>query len=267
MGQPVVVENRAGAGGQIGVEAAAKAPGDGYTLVVSSPAGFTIIPALKPKVPYDPIRDFTHLTMLVRNPLVFAVAPSLPVKNMTEFVAYARAHPGEINYGSSGVGSVLHLAVEMVRDKTGINITHIPYKGGIPVIQALLGGQIQMGVGGPVDMPKRAAQGQLRMIGQTTATRHPLIPEVPTLAEAGLGDVAVTGWFGLSAPAGLPAPVAARLQRETVAFLGEPETRKRLVELGCDSAPMSPAEFTKFIAGEMELWRKTFSTRGFAPED
>lgn len=267
MGQSFVVENRAGAGGLIGVEVAAKAPGDGYTLVVSSPAGFTIIPALKPKVPYDPLKDFTHITMLVRNPLVFAVVPSLPVNNMTEFVAYAKARPGQVYYGSSGVGSVLHLSVEMVREKTGVDIVHVPYKGGIPVILALLSGQIQMGVGGPVDMPKRAASGQLRMIGQTTAKRHPLIPDVPTLAESGLGDVAVTGWFGLSAPAGLPQGIAARLHRETIATISDSAMRQRLVSLGCDAAPMSSEEFTKFIADEAMLWSKTFKSRGFNIEE
>ena len=267
MNQSFVVENRPGAGGQIGSETVARSAPDGYTLVISSPGGFTILPALRPKVPYDPIKDFTHVSNVARNPLVFAVAPAVPVRDMTELIKYAKAKPGAIRYGSAGVGSVLHLATELVIERTGIEMIHIPFKGGVPVIQALISGEIEMGVGGPVDMPKRAATGALRMIGQTSPTRHPLIPNVPTLAEAGLGDVAVMGWFGLSAPAGLPVAVLGRLHKETIAFLEDAEVKSRLTALGCEPAPMTPPEFTRLIAEETRMWAKTFKAKGITPED
>ncbi len=262
VGQPVVVENRPGAGGNVGAEAVARAPADGHTLMLTSIAIQGIGPALYPKLPFDPIRDFTPITQLTAIPNVLAVHPSLPAKSVSELIALARKRPGAIAFASAGAGTSMHLSAELLKSIARIEVLHIPYKGSAPAMQDLIGGHTQMVFDNlPFVLPFVKA-GKVRALAVTTVARNPQLPEVPTMIEAGVAGYDVTSWFGLAAPGGLPAPLVDRWYQESAKALQHPDTRQRFSDLGASIVGSTPAEFGAFIRTELARWAQVVKTSG-----
>ena len=264
LGQPVVVENRAGATTQIGIEQVARAPADGYTLLLGS-VEMTMLPALKKHFPYDPLRDLTPVAMYASSWTVFAVNPKFPAKTLPELVAYAKAHPGAVRYGSNGVGGALHLPVEMLRMKTGIQLTHVPYKGGGQIAVDAVSGQIEMaslGIASAVQFHDR-----LRLLAQTGPIRHPAIADVPTTAELSMPEVRMETWFGVMAPANTPQTVVARLTRAMEPIVQQESFKQKLFSMGCAAAWKPPAAFASFIADETKKWARLIPAFGIPQED
>lgn len=262
LGQPVVVESRPGAGGTTGVDTVARAAPDGHTIVLGSAGGLAISPGLQPNLPYQPLRDLAPITLavIVNEPLV--VNAALPYRTLAELLAAAKAQPGRLNYGSSGPGGMPHLAGELVRLAAGIEITHVPYRGGAPRAMALVAGEVQMGFADlPALLPHLRA-GALRALAIGSTERHPLLPEVPTMAEAGLPGVMTDNWHGLVAPAGTPAPALAALHRAAAAALTEPETARLLREQGAIPVGNSQAEFAAFLKAETARWQDVIQRAG-----
>ena len=260
LGQPVVVEARAGANGIIGADAVAKSALDGHTLLLHSSA-HAINASLYKKLPFDTEKTFAPVAPVVApGAFVLVVHPSLPATNLRELVEYARAKPGVVSYGSAGIGNGLHLAGEMLAQMTGIDLLHVPYKGAAPIVNDLVGGQIQMMFNSPMAVQTFVREGKLRIIGQTGASRMPALPDVPTLAESGVPGLAgyeATSWFGLYAPAGTPAEVVARLNAETIRAMNQPEVMSRLAVLGTGALPpTTPAQFGAFTRSEIERYAK-----------
>ncbi|MFT8246069.1 Bug family tripartite tricarboxylate transporter substrate binding protein [Roseomonas sp. BN140053] len=254
VGQPFVVENRAGGGSLVGCVAAARAAPDGYTLLIGPADGLAILPALKRDMPYDPVRDFSPIALAATSPFVFCVNAQVPVHSLGELVSYARSSPDAIKFGSPGVGSISQLAVELLCSRTGVRMTHVPYRGGGPAVADLLGGQLQLFAGSPQLMTSNAQGGQVRMLAQTGRSRHPLTPDVPTTAELGMADIAVESWFGLLGPAGLPEPIRSKLMEASLLLLHDPAIRQVFVGVGADVAPLSSTEFSAFIGEEVRKW-------------
>lgn len=264
LGQPVVVENRAGAGAQIGIEATIKSAPDGYTLLVSSNS---ILPVLKKIAPYDPAKDLTPITMIAVSPIVYVVNAKSKINTMAELLATAKAKPGGVTFGSAGMGSALHLSVEMLSAVTGIDMLHVPYKGGTPMMTAVVAGDIEMVPTSP-DFAKRFMDSkQLRSIAQTGKVRQALLPDVPTTTELGIPEVDVVSWFGLFAPAKLPSEIAVRLAAEVAAVVKLPAVRQRLAAVGADISAMTPATFTSYVDLENQKWTKIVRAAKVALED
>jgi len=264
LGQPVVVENRAGAGAQIGIEATIKSAPDGYTLLVSSNS---ILPVLKKIAPYDPAKDLTPITMIAVSPIVYVVNAKSKINTMAELLATAKAKPGGLTFGSAGMGSALHLSVEMLSAVTGIDMLHVPYKGGTPMMTAVVAGDIEMVPTSP-DFAKRFMDSkQLRSIAQTGKVRQALLPDVPTTTELGIPEVDVVSWFGLFAPAKLPSEIAVRLAAEVAAVVKLPAVRQRLAAVGADISAMTPATFTSYVDLENQKWTKIVRAAKVALED
>jgi tripartite-type tricarboxylate transporter receptor subunit TctC len=255
LGQPVIVENRTGAGGNIGMDIVAKAPADGYTIGMGSIGTHGINPSVYAKMPFDPLRDFVPITFVASNINVLVVNPSLPVQNVQQLIAYARANPGKLSYGSAGTGTSQHLAGELFKQLAGIDMTHVPYKGAGPAVADLIGGQIPLMFADISASLGHIRAGKLRALGVTTRERTPLL-DVPTVIEQGVADFDVNAWFGLMAPAGTPREAVARLSAESAKALNLPATRERLQSLGLNPAPNTPEEFARFIRGELERWAK-----------
>ncbi|ONG58909.1 LacI family transcriptional regulator [Pseudoroseomonas deserti] len=250
----VVIENRSGAGGVVGTDAAAKAAPDGTTMVLTSAGAIAISPTLMPAMPFDVARDLAPLTLVALMPELLAVNPKLPVKTLAELIAYAKARPGEVNFASSGNGSMPHLAGESLRFATGVEIIHIPYRGAAPAVTDLMAGQVQMMF---ADMPALLSQvqaGALRPIALAGDARSPLLPEVPTLAEAGQPTVAPVNWYGLVVSAKTPAPIQALLQEAAAQALRDPELVAAYAGQGAKASPSSAEEFRRFIAEETRRW-------------
>jgi tripartite-type tricarboxylate transporter receptor subunit TctC len=253
--QPVVVENRAGAGGVLGTEFVAKAPADGYTLLMGTIGGLAVSMSLLPDRGYDTLRDFAPITQAVNVTSILVTHPSVPVKSVQELLALARLHPGKLNYGSSGGGTVTHLAGELLKLMGGVNIIHVPYKGGAPALTAILSGEVDLTYENSLIIVPHIKSGKVRALGVTSAQRSKLLPDLPSVAEA-LPGYGASGWYGLVAPAATPKDVLARLNAEAVKALRSPDVAERLSGQGAEPAPGSPGDFAAFIRAEIDKWSK-----------
>ncbi|MCC6194270.1 MAG: tripartite tricarboxylate transporter substrate binding protein [Burkholderiales bacterium] len=267
LGQQVVVDNRPGAAGIAGTDVAAKSPPDGYTLALIGMTTHAANPWLYKKLAYDPIKDFAPISVAIVSPLVLIVNPSVPAKNVQELIAYAKANPGKVNYGSAGVGNTLHLAGELFKTRAGIDINHIPYKGASAAMQDLLGGRIEMMID-LVQTPLAQIQaGKLRALGTTGSTRLALLPDVPTIAEQGLPGFEFATWIGIAAPAGTPKPIVDRLFAEMTKALANPEVQAAFGKQGMQVAPSkSPEAFAQFIQSDKERVGEIIKRAGIQPE-
>jgi tripartite-type tricarboxylate transporter receptor subunit TctC len=255
LGQPVVVENRTGAGGNIGMAVVAKAPPDGYTIGMGGIGPNGINPSVYASMPFDPVRDFAPITFVASNVNVLVVNPSVPAHNVQELIAYAKANPGKLSFGSAGRGTSQHLAGELFKLSTGIEMTHVPYKGAGPAVSDLIAGQIPLMFADISAALGHIRAGRLRALGVTTRERTPLL-DVPTLIEQGVPDFDVNAWFGLMAPAGTPREIVDRLNTDSVKALRQPAIRERLESVGLKPAPDTPEEFGRFVQGEIDRWAK-----------
>ena len=266
LGQPVVVENRAGATGNIGAELVAKAPADGYTLLMGQAGNLTINISLMAKIPFDPVRDFSPVTMVASTPNVLVVHPSLPVRTVKDLIALAKAKPGQINYATSGIGSPGHLAAELLNKSAGIRLVHIPYKGAAPALLDVVAGNAHLYFTSAVSAQPFIPSGRLRMVAVASAKRSPSLPEVPTVAEAGFPEFDVSSWWGVVAPASTPREVVIRLQTEIHRVIALPEIRAKLAEQGLDIATNTPEQFAAYIKSETAKWAKLIREVGVKPE-
>lgn len=265
-GQPFLIENRSGAGGNIGAEAVATSDPDGYTLLFTAPPPLTTNTALYKKMNFDPTKAFAPISLIATVPIVLVVNPSLPVKNLQELIALAKQKPGTLNFGSSGIGSTNHLAGELLRSMAGINIVHVPYRGAAPAMNDLLGGQIPMMFDNMPALLQQVQSKTINAIAVAGATRAAALPDVPTVAESGLPGFEAFAWFGLVAPAKTPAPVLAQLQSEVEQILKLPDVQKRFAELGADPGKLSGDAFGKFLADDSEKWTKIIRSAGVSME-
>jgi tripartite-type tricarboxylate transporter receptor subunit TctC len=261
MGQQWVIENLAGAGGTVGATAAAKAPGDGYTLFCGA-VHHTIAESLYTKLPYNIEKDFVPITVIAYVPQVVVVHPKVPVNTLQEFVAYARANPGKLNFGSAGNGTSHHLAVELFKQQNKLFMTHIPYKGAGPMMQDLLAGQVDFAFDGMGTSAPQIKAGKLKALAVTTAKRVPAFPDIPTAAEAGVKDYLVSTWYALWAPKGTPAEAVNRVQQEVAKAMQDPGMKQIWFDQGADVGGNSPAEFGKFVHAEVEKWAKVVKASG-----
>jgi tripartite-type tricarboxylate transporter receptor subunit TctC len=265
LGQQFIVENRTGASGNIGTEAAARARPDGHTFLVGSPGTMAINPALFRSLPYDAVRDFAPVCHVASFPQVLVVHPSLPVRTLAEFVAHAKANPGRLNYASSGSGSTNHLAMELIRSAFGIDLVHVPYRGGVVTMQALVAGDVQAGVEGILSLPAFLAAGTVRPLAVTSAARSPMLPDVPALAET-LPGFDAAAWVVFFAPRGTPEAIQERLAAEMRASLERPGVRDKLAELGATAVGTTPAQAAAFHRAELEKWRRAVEISGARAE-
>jgi len=267
MGQPFVVENQGGANGIVGASTVAKSAPDGYTLLVYS-SGFVINPAMHKTLPYDTEKDFTPVTNLVSNGGLFlAVANNLPPKSLQEFIDYAKKSPTPLAYSTPGVGNTWHLAMEVFNNMTGLKMTHIPYKGGGPATAALASGEVQVMFASPAPLMPHYKSGKVRVLAFTSGKRHPAAPEVPTTAEAGLPEYRHDGgWFGMFAPANTPMDIVNKLWREVQIAEKKPAVLERFKALGVDPVADSPADYKKFIQGEIKAYAEQARLAGIKPE-
>ncbi len=261
----VIADNRTGGGGAIGWNAVARSAPDGHT-VLATELSFAIAAGLIPNLPFDPRKDFLHVTTATTVPHVLVVTPSLPVKNVKEFLALARARPGELNYGSGGNGTNTHLGSELLKNLTGIKMVHVPYKGAGAVLQDLMGGQVQALISAvPTVVPYVNAR-RLRALMVTDDKRTRVLPDVPSANEAGLPKMIMQFWVGFAVPAGTPQPVVERLNQAIAAVLNAPESKKRFTELGVDTVGNSPAQAAKLVAEEMDRWAAVIKAAGIKAE-
>jgi tripartite-type tricarboxylate transporter receptor subunit TctC len=264
LGQPLVILNRGGAGGSLGMDEVAKASPDGYTVLLSH-SGMTYMPGLYRQLPFDPIKDFAPIVTAVSGFYVLAVGPGVAINSLAELIAYAKANPGKLTYGSAGIGSTLHLAAELFRREAGIDILHVPYKGGGPAVTGLAGGQTQMMFGPAVAILPLAQAGKIRALAVTSARRSALAPDVPTVAET-LPGFNIVGWYGLAAPAGTPKLEITRINAETNRTLQSPELIARMRELTYEPIGGTPEEARARIATDVARWSKIIREAGIEPQ-
>ena len=265
LGSQWIVDNRAGRGGIIGAEAVSKAQPDGYTLVHGGMGSFTLAPFLG-KVPYDSLRDFTPITLTARAPNVLAVHPSLPPRTVKELIALAKSRPGELNYATPGVGSTPHLTAALFVSMSGVRMVHIPYKGGAPATIDLLAGQVPVGFAPIASLAPQITSGRLRGLGVTSLQRSPSLPNVPTLSEAGLAGFEMNPWFGVLAPAAVPAEVIGKLNAELVRILRTPEIAQQFAAHGVEAAHSTAEEFVAVIRSDLQKWGKVIGEAGIKGE-
>lgn len=261
-GQPVVVENRPGAGGNIGADAVAKSAPDGYTLVMGALSTHAVNPHLFTKMPYDALKDFAPITLVAITPNVLVVNPAVPANNVKELVALAKASPGKLAFASGSNGSAGHLAGELFKTLAGIDIVHVPYKGGAPAMQDLLGGQVQFMFDNLANSMAQIKAGKLKAFAVTTAKRSPFAPELPTMAEAGVTGFDISTWYGILAPAHTPPDIVRKLNAEIVRILNSDDMREKLKIQGAEPAPTSPEEFAAFIRAEWTKYAKIVKDSG-----
>jgi len=255
MGQQFVVENRPGAAQLIGIEAASRAAADGYTLLVAA-SPITIIPAVNDKARYNVLRDFAPISQLISVPSILVVDPKLPFRSLAEFIAAAKQRPGEMNYASAGTGTQPHMAMELLKSMAGIDVRHIPYKGVAPALTDLIAGRTSAMFVNMISVKAHVDTGALRALANSNAKRASVMPDVPTVAEAGVPGFEAMQWFGLFAPAGTPAAIVERLQKETALALHSPAMTARLAADGAEAVGNTPAEFTAVVKSELDKWER-----------
>ncbi|HSS29224.1 MAG TPA: tripartite tricarboxylate transporter substrate binding protein [Usitatibacter sp.] len=260
--QPIIVDNKPGAGGNIGADLVAKAAPDGYTLLMGAVATHAINPTLYASIPYDAQKDFIPVTQIASTPNVLVVNPSLPVNSVHEFVAYAKAHPGSLNFGSGSTGSAGHLAGELFKSMAGVEMTHVPYKGAAPAMTDLIGGRLQLMFDNLASSLVQIKAGKVRALAVTTAKRTELAPELPTIAESGLPGFDINTWFGLFVPAGTPPAIVERLHGEFAGALQAPDVRAKMLALGAEPVGNTPAEFAQYIRSEAVKYAKLVKASG-----
>jgi len=265
LGQPVVIDNKPGAGGAVGAELAAKSAPDGYTLFLAGVGSHVVNPNVH-KVPYDPVKDFAPITLIASAPSVLVVNPKVPAQNIAEFTAYARANPGKLNYASNGAGSAAQLAAAMYETMAGVKMVHVPYKGIAPALTDLLGGEVQLMFGTVVALVPHIQAGKLRALAVTGKKRSALLPDVPTLRESGLPEYEAGSWYGIEAPAGTPRPIIEQLNAVIVKALRQPDVAKRLATEGAEVIGSTPEEFGAHIKAEVERVGRIVRAAGIKAE-
>ena len=261
-GQSVVVENKPGAGGNIGADAVAKSPADGYTILLGALSTHAVNPSLYKTMPYDAAKDFAPITLIAVTPNVLVVNAASPVNNVKEFIAYTKANPGKLSFGSGSNGSAGHLAGELYKVETKTDSVHIPFKGGAPATQALLAGDTQFMFDNLANAMAQVKAGKLKALAVTTALRSPLVPDLPTMAEAGLPGFDISTWYGLFAPAGTPPAIVAKWNADVTKILNSPDVRDKLVADGAQPTPNTPEQFQKFIADELSKYARIVKASG-----
>ncbi|MBC7803791.1 MAG: tripartite tricarboxylate transporter substrate binding protein [Candidatus Parcubacteria bacterium] len=262
LGQPMVVENRAGATGVIGAEAVAKSPADGYTLLMGVNGPITIAPAIRSNLPYEPLKDFAPVILIADAPKLLVINPSIPANTLQEFLVWAKAQPKPINFASAGVGATGHLASEMLKQRGGFQGNHIPYKGGGPAITDVIAGHVQYMFEVMPQLLPHVQAGRLKALGISSTERSKALPSLPTIAEQGLPGFQSSTWFGILAPAGTPTAVLARLNSEFSKALSDADMAKRLADLGASWTPNSPAEYLRFLRADLDKWREVVAKSG-----
>ena len=264
--QQVVIDNRPGAGGALGADLAAKAPPDGYTIWLGQTNNLAIGPAMRTKNSYDPVRDFSPITLLMQAPQVMVVNAGSPITSIKELIAAAKSKPGSLTFASAGIGSSGHVAGELLNQAAGVNITHVPYKGASPAMIDLRGGRVTFLATSLASAAQFVKDGKIKGIATTGLKRARLMPDVPTVAESGVPDFEVASWHGMLAPAKVPREIIARLNREIVAILDKPEVRDALLSEGGDITPGTPEEFAVFLKSEAQKWAKVIKQAGITAE-
>lgn len=264
--QPFIIDNRSGASGNLGTTAAAQAQPDGYTLVLSGVGTNGINPGLYPKLAFDTNKDFVHITQLIAGPNVLVVHPDFPAQDFKAFIAYLKANPGKLSYASSGSGSSGHLAMELLKQQTGANMVHIPYRGGAPALNDVLANQVPvMFINQDVAL-QHVRAGKLRALAVSSAQRNPLYPDIPTVAESGLPGFEATSWVGLSAPKGTPQPIVDKVQQIIAKSFGAPAIKSRLDAAGFIAVASQPAQYAAYVQAESARWEKVIKAAGIKPD-
>jgi tripartite-type tricarboxylate transporter receptor subunit TctC len=266
LGQQIIVDNRGGAGGNIGAEAAARATPDGYTLLMASSAQMAINPHMYAKLPFDPVRDFVPITLMGQAVNAVCVHPSLPARSIKELIALAKSQPMKLTFASGGIGASDHIATELFMSMTGVRMVHVPYKGGAPAMVDLLGGNVDLGFSTVATAMGAIRAGRVRALGVTSAKRFELLPDVPTIAEAGVPGYEAVSWYGLFALAGTPAAIVTRANSEMVAILDMPDVRKRLMESGVIPVSSTPDAFAAYIRNDSARWGKLIRANAIKAE-
>lgn len=262
LGQNVIIENRGGAGGGIGLEAAAKAPADGYTLVLAAAGGLTANPSLYPKLNYDPVKDFVPITTFSTSPLVLVAGSAVPATNLRDVIRLAKTKPGSLSYASGGNGTAMHLSGELFKSMAGLFVVHVPYRGSGPAVLAALAGDVDLAVADITSVQAHLRSGKIKALGVLSAQRSQLAPEIPTLAEAGVPGYEAAGWFALLAPAGTPTAIVSRLNTVVSEVLNHPDTRRQFANVGLEPLGGSSEDLAKLMRSETEKWARVIKVSG-----
>ena len=256
LGQPIIIDNRGGAAGTIGSDYVARAPADGYTLLWGTPGTHGIAPSIYPKLPYDPLKDFAHITLIALGTNLMVVHPSVPAHSVKEFIALAKSRPGKLNFGSAGSGATSHMAGEMLKVMAGIDMLHVPFKGAAPAIVALMGGEVDLAILDTPPLLPHIRSGKLRALAAASEKRSRVLPQLPTLAESGLPGYHASSWHGMFAPAGTPRDIVNKLHTEVAHIVKQPDVTERLYAQGVEPVANTPTEFVEFIKSEITRWAR-----------